>query len=92
VQPNHVATVRKMLGPTLEFATGWYDAAEVGLNTIETFSKIIASEMNVANLNREIDARNRALAGIEPLHKQLSSDVDRLRHDPVLAACSVPTP
>lgn len=92
VQPNRIAAIRKALGPTIEFATGWYDAAEIGINTIETFAKIVAHDLNVANLNREIDARNRALASVEPLHKQLSNDVDKLRHDPILAPCSAVKP
>ncbi len=91
-QPRRIAAIRKLMGPTIEFATGWYDAAEVGLSTIETFAKITAAGVDVKNLNAEVDARNRALASIEPLHKQLSADVDRLKHDPVLSACMATKP
>ena len=87
LQPSRIAALQRKLGPTFRFATELLDAGQAGVDTLEMFAKIVAQSANVDRLNGEVDARNRALAAIEPLHKKLSAEVDALKHDPALTTC-----
>jgi len=91
IRSPELKALRRQLRPFSLFSDQ-YETAEFAAEMIDTFATLLAYDLNGERLSREIDARNRALAGIEPLHKRLSSDVDKLMNASPIAACSISKP